>query len=66
MNVVGRAADFDGLHSILPGDAAQERPEPLTEWRLDQRPALFGAEDAMDEIAYVRVGHEAPSLRDSG
>ena len=30
---------------MLPGDAIQERPEAILQWRRDQKLALFGAED---------------------
>jgi hypothetical protein len=30
VDVVGHTANFDGLHSILPGDAAQKRQESFT------------------------------------
>ncbi|MFZ0829048.1 MAG: hypothetical protein WAO02_16665 [Verrucomicrobiia bacterium] len=40
-------ADFDGLHLVLPGDATQERPEPMTQCRGDERPSLLGAENTM-------------------
>jgi hypothetical protein len=47
MDVVFYAADFNGLHFVLPCDAAQKRPKSLPERRGDQRLALFGAEDAV-------------------
>src|SRR5436309_605713 len=48
MNVVGHAPNFNGLHLILPGDAAQKGPEPLAQLRRDWGAAFFGAEDAME------------------
>ena len=47
VNMVWHAADFNGLHSILPGDAAQKWPEPLAQSRRDEGPAFFGAKDAV-------------------
>lgn len=66
MDVVWHAAPFEGLHLVLPRDAAQEGPEPVAELGGDQRPALLGAENAM--VMGTDVGHARiqPSLRDSG
>ena len=54
VDVVRHAADFDGLHPVLPGDAAEIRPESFLESRRDQGPALLRAEDAMIIGADVR------------
>ena len=53
--MIRHAAHFDGLHFILPGDAAEERPEAFAQFRRDKRPAFLGAEDAMEIGA--DVGH---------
>ena len=47
MDVVLHPADFDGLHLVLPGDAAQKRPEPVAQCRGDEPPSLLGAENTM-------------------
>ena len=57
MDVVFRPADGDGLHFILPGDAAHEWPEPLLQGRADELFTVFGAEDAMKAITDVGVSH---------
>src|SRR5438128_196315 len=64
MNVVSHAPDLDRLHLILPGDAAHEGPKPFAQFGRDHRPALFGAEDAMDLGADVR--HATHSAVPSG
>ena len=40
-------ADFDGPNFVLSGDSAEERPEPFTQRRGDERPTFFGAENTM-------------------
>ena len=62
--MVGHAADFNGLHFILPGDAAEEWPEPFTQLRRDEWAAFLGAEDAM-EIG-TDVGHGVYSAVPAG
>jgi hypothetical protein len=47
MDMIEGAANLDGFHPVLPSDAAQEGPEPFTQWRRDQGAAFFGAENAM-------------------
>src|ERR1035438_281159 len=59
MDVIFHAADFDGLHFILPGDAAEKRPEPVAQFRLDERAAFLGAEDAMEIGADVGHGNHS-------
>jgi len=66
MNVIGRSTRGDEREALAARNAAQVGVEFGGAGSRDQRAALFGAEDAMDEITYIRVGHEAPSLRDSG
>jgi len=59
------STDFDGLHSVLAGDAAHERPQSLTQdWRDEFAPFLC-AENQMNRIAHVRHAGIQPSLRDS-
>jgi hypothetical protein len=53
MDVIERAANLDGFHPVLPGDAAQEGPEPCAQWGRDQGAAFFGAENAMKPGADV-------------
>ena len=48
MNVIFNPADFDGLHFVLPGDAAEKWPEPLAKFWSDERTAFLGAENAME------------------
>jgi hypothetical protein len=55
VDVVFHAADFDGLHFVLPGDAAKKRPEPVTQFRRDEPPPFFGAENTMN--IGTDVGH---------
>ena len=57
--MVFHAADFDGLHFILPGDAAEERPEPFAQFRCNEPLSFLGAEDAM-KIG-TDVGHASHS-----
>jgi hypothetical protein len=66
MDVVGPAANFDGLHLVLPGDTAQKGPESIAQLRRDERKTFLGAEDAMEIRADVRHGGIQPSLRDLG
>jgi hypothetical protein len=62
--MISHAADLDGFHFVLPGDAAQKRPESVSERRGDEGPTLFGAENTM--MVGTDVGHAViqPSLRD--
>ena len=64
MHMVRHAADFNGLHPVLPRDAAQKGPEPFAQGRCHQGTPLLGAEDAV--MVGTDVGHGAiqPSLRD--
>ena len=64
VDVVRHAPNLDGIHSVLPGDAAQEGPESLAQRWRDQGPTLFGAEDAMEMGADVR--HTTNSAVPSG
>jgi hypothetical protein len=47
VDVVLHPTDFDGLHFVLPGDAAQKRPEPVAQFRSDELPSFLGAENTM-------------------
>ena len=64
IDMIGRAANRHGLHLMLSGDAAQERPEPFAQGGCNLRPALLGAEDAVVVRADVR--HGAPFSRPFG
>ena len=64
MYMVRHATDLNSLHLILPRDAAQERPESIAQLRRDERPALFGAKDAM--VVGADVGHASHSAVPSG
>ena len=55
MNVVFNATNFNSLHLVLPRDAAEERPEPVTQFRGDERTAFPGAKNTMEIGA--DVGH---------
>src|SRR6266536_2595054 len=60
MDVVFHAADFDGLHLVLPCDATQERPQSFAQCRRDQAATLFGAENVMEIGTNVRhANHSA-------
>src|ERR1051326_2075862 len=54
MNVVRDPANFDGLHFVLPGNAAHNRPEPVAQSRGDERAALLGAKHTMEIGTHVR------------
>src|SRR5438876_2979674 len=62
VDVVRHAPNLDGIHSVLPGDAAQEGPESLAQFRCGKRPALLGAENTMEIRANVRHALIQPSL----
>src|SRR2546425_4972044 len=64
VNMIRYAADFNGLHSILAGDAAQKWPEPVAQRRRDCRLAFFRAEHTMEIGAHVR--HAVHSAVPSG
>ena len=59
--MIGHAADLDGRHVILPGDAAQKRPEPLAQCGVDEGTPFFGAENTMLIGTDVRHGVIQPS-----
>src|SRR6185503_19708349 len=65
VNRIFDSTDFDGLHFVLPGDAAHERPPSLTQGWRDEFAPLFCAENQMNMIAHVRHAGIQPSLRDS-
>ena len=65
MNRIFDSTAFDGLHFVLPGDAAHERPQSLTQGWRDEFAPLFCAENQMNMIAHVRPAGIQPSLRDS-
>lgn len=56
VDVVLHPTDFDGLHFVLPGDAAQKRPEPVAQFRSDEPPSFLGAENAMKIGTDVGLG----------
>src|ERR1044071_1538884 len=66
VDMVRHAPNLDGLHVIVPGDAAQKGPESFPQFRGDQRLPLLGAENAMVIRADIRHGLIQPSLRDLG
>src|SRR5438309_11548825 len=61
---VGHATHLDGLHLVLPRDAAQKGPESVAQFRRDHGVTLFGAKDAMEIGADVR--HATDSAAPSG
>jgi hypothetical protein len=65
MNVIGRSTRSDKRETLAVCNAAQVGIEFGSAGGWDQRTALLGAEDAMNEIARVRMRHDAPSLQDS-
>jgi hypothetical protein len=62
VDVIGHAANFDGRHLVLTGDATQKRPESILQWRRDERTALLGTEDAMEIGAHIKHAPIHPSL----
>lgn len=64
MHVIGHTTDLNGLRLVLACDAAQEWPEPVTQLRRDEGPAVFGAEHAM--VVGADVGHAKNSAVPSG
>lgn len=65
MDVVRRSACRDERETLATRNAAQVSVELGCAGGGNQGAAILGAEDAMNEIARVRVGHGTPSLRDS-
>jgi len=63
--VIGCSARSDEREALTARNAAQVGIEFDRAVSRNQRTPLFGAEDAMDKIARVCMGHDAPS-RDSG
>ena len=63
MKVIRRPAGGDQFEALAAGNADQVGMEFVCTGRWDERPAIFRAEDTMDEIARVCVRHLAPSLR---
>jgi len=68
MNMIGRSARGDERKALTARNAAQVGIEFGGAGERDELAAPFGAEDAMNEIARVRVGHEhrpyrTPSLQ---
>ena len=64
MNMVLDAANFNGLHFMLAGDAAKEGPKSFAQGRGDHGTAFLGAEHAM--IIGGDVGHAGYSAVPSG
>ena len=62
--MVFRTADFDGIHFVDAGDAAQEWPEAFAEFGSDLGAAIFRAEDAVEIGA--DVGHAGEFSRPFG
>ena len=62
--MIFHAANFDGLHIVLPGDPAEEWPEPFAQFRFDERTAFLGAEYAME--MGTDVGHGVYSAVPAG
>src|ERR1035438_5719855 len=65
MNVIGRSTRGDEREALAARNGTQVGMKLGGAGGRDERAAIFGAEDTMNEIARVRVGHDAPSLRDS-
>jgi hypothetical protein len=47
MYMVGHATNLNGLHLILSRDPAKKWPKSIAQLRRNERPAFFGAKDAM-------------------
>lgn len=66
MNVVCGSASGDQRKTFVASDSAQVGIEFADSRWLDERSAVFGAEDAMNEIIRICMRHlVVPSLRDS-
>ena len=62
--MICHAADFDGLHLVLSRDAAEKRPESVSEQWGDEGMTFLGAEDAM--MVGADIGHAEYSAVPSG
>jgi hypothetical protein len=60
MNMVRRSSDGVDLESLRLCDFLAVRPEFWLENGNDVLSPLVGAEDEVDEVAGVRVGHNSP------
>jgi len=65
MNVIRRSARGYERKPLAMRNSAQVGMKFGRAYGRDERTAILGAEDAMNEIARVRVRHGTPSLRDS-
>jgi hypothetical protein len=57
MNMIRRPADGKSLHIVSPRDASDESPEAWPHLGVNNFQTLFGAPNAVREIARVRVRH---------
>ena len=57
MHVIRNAARGDQDYFVLPCDAAGVLKKPLLERGRDHWTPKFGAEDAVHQLANIRVGH---------
>ena len=62
--MIFHAANLNGLHLVLPGNATEKRPEAVAQFRRNERAAFLGAEDAV-EIG-TDVGHGGDSAVPAG
>lgn len=58
------AADGEGLHPVVAGDAAEVGPEAILEISVDRAATLFGAEDVVVERTAIGVGHARAPARE--
>ena len=65
MNVIGRSTRGDEREALAARNGTQVGMKLGGAGGRDERAAIFGAEDTMNEIARVRVRHGTPSRRDS-
>jgi hypothetical protein len=57
VKVILSSAHGQRFHAILPSYATHKRPEAFAKLACDRSSAFLRAENAMNEIAHVRVGH---------
>jgi len=64
MHVIGGSTHGKSLEAVLSRNSTKKRPEPILDFRHDNRRALLSREDNVDELRNVGMGHNQPSLRD--
>ena len=59
MDVVFRATDWDGNHFVILANSCDVGPQPGLHLVRDRIATFFGAEDQVDVVASIRMGHSA-------